>query len=209
MFTHTGAGSESAGRFLTLMMGVSAPAPRRLICRSEVKQCWTLVKTQQEIMHSWHFNKDLWISVPPLSDVPSDVDGNCVFSLLMRKDDACWVLGHQEWMTEMGKHFCRLKFCGWKTTYFGLSMMWKDKPNMTGYTHKISRISYPSGAFALTSIYSDLQGPRYFALDFQVFPLKSPKNGFPSSKNNTHTHTCKTQQDTATGSPHKCPALML
>lgn len=65
LFTHTGAGSESAGRFLTLMMGVSAPTPRRLICRSEVKQCWTLVKTQQEIMHSWHFNKDLWISVPP------------------------------------------------------------------------------------------------------------------------------------------------
>lgn len=53
----------------------------------------------------------------------------------MRKDDACWVLGHQEGMTETGKHFCRLKFCGWKTTYFGLSMMWKDKPNMTGYTH--------------------------------------------------------------------------
>lgn len=73
---------------------------------------------------------------PPDSDVPAAVDGNCVFSLLMRKDDACWVLGHGEWMTERGKHFCRLKFCGWKTTYFGLlSMMWKDKPNATGYTH--------------------------------------------------------------------------
>lgn len=65
LFTHTGAGSESAGRFLTLMMGVSALSPRQLICRSEVNQCSALVKTQQEIMQTWHFNKDLCIRVPP------------------------------------------------------------------------------------------------------------------------------------------------
>ena len=62
------------------------------------------------------------------SYLPSSME--TVFSLLMRKDDACWFLGHQTWMTEMWKHFCRLKFCGWKTTYFVLlCMIWNNKPN--------------------------------------------------------------------------------
>lgn len=130
--THTGAGSDSTGRLLTLMMGVSALSPPRLICGSEVTQDCTLVKTHQKRRKTQHSNKDPSVITPPpsaapRSDVPAAIDGNCVFSLLMRKDDACWVLGHREQMTEMGKHFCRLKFCGWKTTHFGLlSMMWKE-----------------------------------------------------------------------------------
>lgn len=151
---------------------------------------------------------------PPLSDVPSDVDGNCVFSLLMRKDDACRVLGHQEGMTETGKHFCRLKFCGWKTTYFRLSLMWKDKPNMTGYTHthtKSPRLAIFVGAFALTSIYSDLQGPRYLALDFQVFPLKSPQKWISKlQEQHTHAKHNKTQpQEVHTSVQHECPSFIM
>lgn len=112
----------------------------------------------------------------------------------MRKDDACWVLGHGEWMTERGKHFCRLKFCGWKTTYFGLlSMMWKDKPNATGYTHAHTK------SHSLAIVVGPLRRPPHTLTQtdfptsppaFQVFPLKIPKSDFPSSKN-THTHTCK------------------
>lgn len=62
-------------------------------------------------------------------------DGNCVVLMLMGEVGACWGLGHHEWMTEMGKHFGRLKFCGWKTTWFVLlNMVWTDKPNMRTHT---------------------------------------------------------------------------
>lgn len=48
LLTHTGASSESTGHFLTLVMGVSALSPRRLICGSKSKQFCTLVKTHEE-----------------------------------------------------------------------------------------------------------------------------------------------------------------
>lgn len=117
-----------------------------------------------------------------------------MLSLLMRKDDACWVLGHQEQMTEMGKHFCRLKFCGWKTTYFGAAEydVERQAKHDRIHTHTHSQfyiLAIFVWAFTLTSIYSDLHCLPYLTFVFQVFPLKIPKNGFPSSRNNTHTHT--------------------
>lgn len=65
LLTHTGAGSGRTGRVLTLMMGVSALSPRRLICGSEVKQHCTLVTTHQERRQT-HLNKDLSMIMRPL-----------------------------------------------------------------------------------------------------------------------------------------------
>lgn len=70
LLTHTGAGSESTGRFLTLVMGVSALSPRRLICGSEVKQYCTLVKTHQERRQTRLLNKDLSMLMRPPPPIP-------------------------------------------------------------------------------------------------------------------------------------------
>lgn len=110
--THAAAGSDWAGGALSLAVGVTADNchlhPHWLICGSNsvyVSKC----RMRNIAPFTDTSNYDLFSSSSFVCAICQSVsDGKCVVSLLMGKLDACWVFGHQQRMTELGKHFCRL-----------------------------------------------------------------------------------------------------
>lgn len=209
LLTHTGAGSESTGRVLTLMMGVSALSPRRLICGSEVKQYCTLVKTHQERKQTRLLNKDLSMLVRPprfrcarsrrwkLCVFTANAERRCLLgSWTRRMDDRKGETFLQAKILRLENHLF------WAAEYDVERQAKRDR--IHARTHKISQLSYRCGAFTLTSTYSDSNRLSYLTPAFQVFPLKFQKATFHVPR--THTRANTTRHGTR--SPYKCPARM-
>lgn len=124
--------------------------PHLLIWGSEVKQysvCkWRHCRREWHHLFYRYICNYAYFPLIPVCNQSGSIWWNiCVVLLLMGKVDVCWVLGHQRWMIETGEHFCRLKFCGWKTTlscwvwYGETSQIWGRQAVSRAHTrtHKV------------------------------------------------------------------------